>query len=172
MTQLQTRQTRQTSRPPRPEPLQHMIQDFLGWDPFGEAIHWPGRSVAHGRRRIPRWTTHTEDGKRVFIADFRGFQPEEVDIVLSGNRLVISGSRGGPMADRRDPERDSGICSFARTFTVPAGLQPEDVEATWDQGRIEVRVPWDQEASPRRVPMKILVDGSDVQVREAIGAPH
>lgn len=166
-----TQQRTQTSprrTPPRPDPLQHMVADFLGWDPFGEAIAWPGRSVAHGRRRIPRWTTRTEDGKRVFNADFRGFQPDEVDIILSGNRLVISGSRGGPAA----AGPDSGVRSFARTFTVPAGLQPDDVEATWDQGRIEVRIPWDQAAPPRRVPMKILADGSDVQVREAIGAPH
>jgi HSP20 family protein len=45
--------------------------------------------------------------------------------------------------------------SFARTLTLPEGVDPESVEASFDRGVLEVRIPKPEERKPRKVAINV-----------------
>jgi HSP20 family protein len=50
-------------------------------------------------------------------------------------------------------ERSSG--SFRRTLTLPDGVEPDTVKATFDRGVLEVRVPKPEQRKPRKVAISV-----------------
>lgn len=67
----------------------------------------------------------------------------DVAIEVDRGKLVISGER----RDDRSQEQSDGVLvrelrygQFRREFALPAGISPEQVEATYDAGLLDVRV--------------------------------
>lgn len=65
----------------------------------------------------------------------------DVEIQVTQGRLVVQGER----RDERDEEhtvllRELRYGSFRREFALPDGIRPQDVEATYDQGILDVTV--------------------------------
>ena len=50
-------------------------------------------------------------------------------------------------------ERASG--SFSRSLTLPEGIDPDSIEARFENGVLEVRVPKPEERKPRRVAIRV-----------------
>jgi HSP20 family protein len=45
--------------------------------------------------------------------------------------------------------------SFRRSLTLPEGVDPEAVQAAFDKGVLEVRIPKPEERKPRRVSIRV-----------------
>ena len=79
----------------------------------------------------------------VLRADLPGLTEQDVNIELEDNVLTISGERKAEHEERKEGyyrvERASG--SFSRSLTLPEGVDPEAVTATFDHGVLEVRIP-------------------------------
>jgi len=60
-------------------------------------------------------------------------------------------------------ERATG--AFSRSLTLPEGIDPESVRATFDNGVLEVRIPKPVQAQPRRV--QIGVAGAEPKTIDA-----
>jgi HSP20 family protein len=67
--------------------------------------------------------------------------------------LTISGERKSEHEERKEGyyrlERASG--SFSRSLTLPEGVDPEKVQASFDRGVLEVRIPKPEQRKPRKV---------------------
>ncbi len=50
-------------------------------------------------------------------------------------------------------ERATG--SFSRSLTLPEGVDPDAVEASFDNGVLEVRIPKPEERKPRKVAISV-----------------
>ncbi len=50
-------------------------------------------------------------------------------------------------------ERTSG--AFARSLTLPEGVDPESVRASFDRGVLEVRIPNPEQRKPRKVSISV-----------------
>jgi HSP20 family protein len=50
-------------------------------------------------------------------------------------------------------ERASG--SFSRSLTLPEGIEPDAIQASFEKGVLEVRIPKPQERKPHRVAIKV-----------------
>jgi HSP20 family protein len=76
-----------------------------------------------------------------------------VKIELEDTTLTISGERKAEHEEKSEGyyrvERAFG--TFARTLTLPQGVDPEAVAASFDRGVLEVRVPKPEERKPRRI---------------------
>ena len=89
----------------------------------------------------------------VLHADLPGMGEDDVQIELEDNVLTISGERrleqstseGGYLRT----ERARG--SFARSLTLPAGVDPERIEADFRDGVLELRIPKPEARKPRRI---------------------
>jgi len=99
---------------------------------------------------------------------------KDVQIELQDNVLTISGERKSEHAERKNGqyriERASG--RFARSLTLPEGVEPESVRAHFDKGVLEVRIPKPAERKPHRVQIQVngtagseqpVVEGSSTQ---------
>jgi HSP20 family protein len=105
------------------------------------------------RRWIPAMDLVETDDHFVLKADLPGVDESDVNIVFENNVLTVSGERRTEHEAKKDGyyrlERTTG--SFSRSLTLPEGIDADDVNAKFDNGVLEVRIPKPAEAKPRRI---------------------
>ena len=101
---------------------------------------------------------YRENNTLVVRAEVPGINPEnDVDITLVGNQLQIGVRRN----EQSEQKRKQGYRSefrygaFSRSVTVPPGVTQEEIQASYQDGVLEVRVPLPQEPNigPRKIPI-------------------
>jgi HSP20 family protein len=106
-----------------------------------------------GRRWIPAMDLVETKDDFVLRADLPGMGDDDVSIEVENNVLTISGERKAEHEERHEGyyrvERATG--AFGRSLTLPEGIDPESVTATFDNGVLTVRIPKPVQSKPRRV---------------------
>jgi HSP20 family protein len=112
---------------------------------------------AVGRRWLPAMDLVETDEDFVLRADLPGLSEQDVSIELEDNVLTISGERKAEHEQKGEGyyrvERASG--SFSRALTLPEGVDPEAIKASFDKGVLEVRVPKPEQRKPRKVAISV-----------------
>jgi HSP20 family protein len=129
------------------------MRELLRWDPFQEPRLWRG---AEERPFAPAFDVRETKDAYFFKADLPGFREQDIDINMTANRLTISGKREAERAEDSDTyyccERSYG--AFARSFTLPEGVDADQIDADLKDGILSVRVPKTAEAQPKRVAIR------------------
>jgi HSP20 family protein len=115
------------------------------------------------RRWIPAMDLLETEDHLVLRGDLPGLTEDDIDIEIKDNVLTVSGERRGDKEEKGEGyyrvERAFG--SFSRSLTLPQGVDADRVEANFDKGVLEVRIPKPAEAKPTRVQIgKGTVEGS------------
>jgi HSP20 family protein len=109
------------------------------------------------RRWLPPMDLVETDDHFVLRADLPGLSEGDVQIELEDNVLTISGERKAEHEDSREGfyrlERSFG--QFRRSLTLPEGVNPDGIAASFDKGVLEVRIPKPEERKPRRVAIQV-----------------
>ncbi|HZE04732.1 MAG TPA: Hsp20/alpha crystallin family protein [Solirubrobacteraceae bacterium] len=109
------------------------------------------------RRWVPAMDLVETETQFVLRADLPGMSESDVNIELEDNVLTISGERKLEHEERRAGyyrvERSSG--SFRRSLTLPEGVDPASVKATFDRGVLEVSIPKPEQRIPRKVQISV-----------------
>jgi HSP20 family protein len=130
---------------------------------FNSFFDTPGAGESAGtlRRWVPPMDLIETETEFVLKADLPGMSEADVNIELDDNVLTISGERKSDHEERKAGyyrvERSSG--SFRRSLTLPEGVDPASVKATFDRGVLEVSIPKPEQKLPRKV--QIQVGGSN-----------
>lgn len=139
------------------DPFQRM-QELMNLDPFDLLPAWGGGREAQAAF-MPAFEVKETKDAFIFKADMPGVEEKDLEVTLTGERLVVSGKRE---AERREEherfyayERSFG--SFSRAFTLPEGVEAEHVRAELKSGVLTLVVPKRPEVKPRTV--KIDVGG-------------
>ena len=115
----------------------------------------PGNGGA--RRWLPAMDLVETDDHFVLRADLPGLSEGDVNLELEDNVLTVSGERKAEHESRKEGyyriERASG--NFQRSLTLPEGVNPEAIEASFDKGVLEVRIPKPEERKPRKVAISV-----------------
>jgi HSP20 family protein len=120
------------------------------------------------RRWIPAMDLVETDEDFVLRSDLPGLSEEDVNIELEDNVLTVSGERKSEHEDHKEGyyrvERASG--SFSRSLTLPEGVDPSKIKASFDRGVLEVRIPKPEERKPRKVAISVgeqpqAIEGSE-----------
>ena len=91
------------------------------------------------------------DDEIVVRAEAPGFEPDEIQIKMSGNQLVLEAEH------REDPKGNGNRLHYGkyyRSMTMPRGIQQEGITAEYKNGILEVHLPKGAEAHARRIPVK------------------
>jgi HSP20 family protein len=100
------------------------------------------------------WGLELEEAEKEMIvrAEVPGFAPEEVEVELLGNELMIRAVKKLPPTekDKVPPER-----RYERLVTLPVDTIPEKVEAAYHNGILEVHLPRTEAVVPKRIPVKV-----------------
>ncbi len=138
---------------------------------FGTFFDSPtGEAAVAARRWIPAMDLVEEGGEYVLRADLPGLDETDVKIELDERVLTVSGERSSKGEEVKQGyyryERASG--SFSRSLTLPEGVDPDAIRASFDKGVLEVRIPKPEQRKPRRVtitPGSGVIDGSEAAER-------
>jgi HSP20 family protein len=105
------------------------------------------------RRWMPAMDLVETDDHFVLRADLPGLSESDVNIEVEDRVLTISGERKAEHELSKEGyhrvERAFG--TFSRALTLPEGIDPDAVAATFDRGVLEVRIPKPEERKPRKV---------------------
>jgi HSP20 family protein len=126
-----------------------------------------GNGTATAPRWIPPMDLVETAEEFVLRADLPGLAESDVNIEVEENVLTVSGERRAEHEQRNEGyyrvERAAG--AFSRSLTLPEGIDPESVRASFERGVLEVRIPKPEERKPRRV--SIAVGNADQTPIEA-----
>lgn len=110
-----------------------------------------------GRRWLPAMDLVEAGDHYVLRADLPGLAEDDVTIEVEDSVLTVSGERKAEHEQRGEGyhrlERAYG--TFSRSLTLPEGVDPEAVQASFDRGVLEVRIPKPEERKPRRVAINV-----------------
>lgn len=116
-----------------------------------------GRGGAPSRRWIPAMDLVETAEHYVLRADLPGLDDDDVNIQLEDNVLTISGERKTQHEQNEEGyyriERAFG--NFTRSLTLPDGIDPDTVQAHFDRGVLEIRIPKPEQKKPRRVQISL-----------------
>jgi HSP20 family protein len=89
----------------------------------------------------------------VLKADLPGLSEEDVRIEVQDRLLTVSGERKAEHEENREGyyRMERAFGSFSRSVTLPDGVDAGKIDASFDKGVLEVRIPKPQERKPHRV---------------------
>jgi HSP20 family protein len=86
----------------------------------------------------------------VLRAEVPGFEPSELEVTMRGNELTVRAEHTEPEGEAKERRH----ARLVRTMTLPAGIEPEKVEARYHNGVLEAHVPRTPAVKPRRIEVK------------------
>jgi len=105
------------------------------------------------RRWVPPIDLVEAEDHFVLRADLPGLSEGDVNIEVQDGTLTISGERGAEHEQREKGwyriERSFG--RFSRSLSLPDGVDPDGIQASFSHGVLEVRIPKPEERKPRRI---------------------
>jgi HSP20 family protein len=136
---------------------------IIRWDPFREMTNFEDqfnrlwRGVADGGKRQESWLPAVDvfDTKEAVVlkAELAGMKPEDIQIEVEDNVLTIKGERR--FAEKVEEDRyyriERRFGSFQRSLALPQGVKADDIQASYEDGILEVRVPRAEEEQPRKI---------------------
>jgi HSP20 family protein len=145
---------------------------MMHWSPFTPKLHLHHHHVEDLFPRFVDGTTdevappvaawlpaaegRLEDGTYIIQFALPGVDPKAVEVFVMDNLLTVKGERK-PNHDATGKEyfvREVTYGAFQRSVTLPEGVDAAQVEATYANGMLEVRVPAPRAATPRMIEVK------------------
>jgi len=127
--------------------------------PLADMMEWFDTGVPRALRGlglspVVRVEDFVKDNTYVLRAEMPGLDPDEdVAVTVQGDVLTIAGERREEKRERNRQEFHYG--SFHRSVTLPPGADPDQIDASYTDGVLEVRVPVDtKQSSAVTVPVK------------------
>ena len=128
-------------------------------EPFSGDLHrlfntlFDDRNSVAAQRWVPPMDLVEADDHFLLKADLPGVSEEDVSIEVRDSALTISGERKAEH-ERRERgwyrvERSFG--SFSRSLSLPDGINPDSISASFDRGVLTVTIPKPEQRKPRRI---------------------
>lgn len=109
----------------------------------GSTGWWPSIDVTESRNEV------------LVRAELPGVDPDDLDISISGDLLVLSGEKKQSREEQNGTyfyaERSFG--AFRRTFRLPVAVDPDRISAEYDNGVLTVRMEKTESPEPKRIPV-------------------
>lgn len=115
-----------------------------------------GRTGTGATAWSPSVDVHEEQDSYVFELEIPGVNPEEVEVTAEGGVLSVSGEK---LTEReRDTDRwhivERMNGAFRRTFQLPQNVAEDEIDASFENGLLTVRVPKAEVPQPRKIQIR------------------
>lgn len=136
-----------------------MMREMMNWEPF-RAMQGELAPSAREGGFIPSFEVKETKDSFVFKADLPGVRESELDIILTGNRLTISGKREAEETEEGENyyALECSYGGFSRAFTVPDGCDLDHINAHLENGVLTLVIPKQPESQPKHISLKGLVE--------------
>jgi len=132
------------------EPFRRMREEF---DRMFEQFFGNWSALSEGGRQS-RWglDMQEDDGSIIVRADAPGFEPSEFELKVRGDQLIMCASHKAESQDKGFHEWQQQ--EFHRTIMLPAGVNPEKVDANYRNGVLTVTLAKTEETKAKRISVK------------------
>jgi HSP20 family protein len=117
---------------------------------------WGGSALAPLTAAFPQLDVAETEHEITVRAELPGIKPEDVNIEVTGDVLRLSGEKSEQHEEKsgtfRYTERQFG--SFSRAVQLPTAVDANQVDATYKDGVLCIRLPKHPEAKPRRIQVR------------------
>ena len=145
---------------------------MMRWDPFQdlrsaqEEMAQMSPMLAHalglhaqpqGNDRATAWAPALDISERkdayLVTVELPGVEADDLDITLEDGLLTIQGERhfANDSSEQQFHRVERRYGAFRRSITLPAQVQAEQIEASFDNGVLQILVPKAEEAKPKRI---------------------
>ena len=127
------------------------MRDLMRWEPFADLA--PSFRSLESAAFSPDFEVKETKDAFVFRADLPGVKDADLDVKLTQNRLSISGKRESEKTEKGDTyyttERSYG--SFTRSFTLPDGVDADQIKAELKEGVLTLSLPKKPESQAKKI---------------------
>lgn len=129
------------------------MRELLNWDPFRRLEPF---TLMEEPSFVPRFEVLEDKDAYVFKADVPGIKENDINISVTGNRLIVSGKREAKQEKQGATyyicERSYG--DFSRSFTLPDGVDVDHVKADLSDGVLSISTPKKPGAQTKHIPIQ------------------
>jgi HSP20 family protein len=178
--------------PPSPHRLMSkgdQMTTMMRWDPFQDlrsaqdemaqmspmlahALGLHDHQQGNARAATTAWAPALDISERkdayLVAVELPGLKPEDLDITMEDGLLTIKGERQftSESSEQQFHRVERRYGAFRRSITLPAHVMAEQIQASFEDGVLEILVPKAEEATPKRIqvrpgPAKILDASSE-----------
>jgi len=110
--------------------------------------------------------TESEDEFTV-KASLPGINPDDLEITFTNNTLTIKGET----KEEKDVEkahyhlRERRYGSFARSITLPAGIETDKIQANYEAGVLKLRLPKAEEVKPKKIAIRTTTSPKVIEAK-------
>jgi HSP20 family protein len=124
---------------------------------FNVTLHHPGKKGNGGALWAPAVDIIDEKDHLRVRVDLPGMKKEEIEVSVNNDTLTITGEK---KEEKEIKERDyvrseRYYGAFHRSFTLPAGVDPQKVNAGYKDGVLEITLPKREDAKPKQIKVDI-----------------
>ncbi|MBV9171799.1 MAG: Hsp20/alpha crystallin family protein [Chloroflexi bacterium] len=146
------------------------------WDPFREmltlreamdrlfqqSVAGTGQLLHNVRGELVPMDVIERDDAYEVRATLPGVRPEDLEIIVQGERLTVRGQVKSSDEQREENwlMREQRIGTLQRSITLPSPVQSDNAEARLEHGILRLRLPKAQQARPRRIAIGTQGGGS------------
>lgn len=131
--------------------------DLMDWPDWPSLPAWPERLRHIASENLMKIEEFIEDDTMVVRAEIPGIDPEnDVEINVADGTLTIRAERRqeSKTEEKGRYQSEFSYGSFSRVMTLPTGASEKEIQATYTDGILEVRVPINKaEAESHKVPV-------------------
>jgi HSP20 family protein len=106
---------------------------------------------------IPIVDVEETEQEFLITAELPGIKKDDIKITFENNYLTISGEKKAKKDMKKENyhhmERSYG--KFSRTLAIPAGVMLDKIEAEYEQGILNIKIPKAEEAKPKQIEVKV-----------------
>lgn len=140
---------------------------------FDDVMRTALGAAATGQPYAPAIDVRADGEKVVFHCDLPGVRREDLSVTLENGVLTVRGERkyrAGPENERVWLGRCYG--AFARSFTLPEGLNEQGLSAELADGVLTISVPKLPKATPRRIEIRSAAAPKRLESGSGGGGPE
>lgn len=131
---------------------------------------WPGEEATALDTWVPSVDIAERESEIILRAEVPGIKPDDIDVTVSGERLIISGEKTEQHEEKQEHyhhcERRFGM--FERSIELPASADLDRVSAEHANGVLTIHVPKLETAKPKRVEIASSSDEKSQQKSVAV----
>jgi HSP20 family protein len=106
----------------------------------------------------PAMNVWTNDEGLIITTEVPGVKPQDIDVSVVGDTLTLSGSRKPDeiKEDSRYHRQERGYGDFTRSIQLPFPVNVKKVEATFQNGVLNISMPRAEEDKPKKITVKTV----------------
>ena len=127
---------------------------------FGQTFGRPGRANAWagtGEGNLPLDVSETAEAL-IVRASLAGFRADEIDVQLHQGVLTIKAQRAveEALSNERFHRHERAWGPFSRRIALPGLVHDAEVEASFENGLLTLRIPFPEQSRPRQIEVKAV----------------